>query len=109
MVVDKGWSVEIALDWKSMAPQAIGVSCPQKHGDQWRVNMSRVHRDREDTFTHDWTWSCQALGSMHVPAMYRYSGTDDGLGELALWTSSWQSEILKATPGSVDPWARLRD
>lgn len=72
MVVDKGWSVEIAFDWKSMAPQAIGVSCPQKHGDQWRVNMSRVHRDRKDAFTHDWTWSCQGLGSMHVPEMYGY-------------------------------------
>ena len=34
--------------------------------------MSRVHRDREDSFTHDWTWSCQGLGSMHVPEMYGY-------------------------------------
>ena len=25
-----------------------------------------------DSFTHDWTWSCQGLGSMHVPEMYGY-------------------------------------
>ena len=64
--------MKIAFDWKSMALQAIGVSCPQKHGDQLRVTMSRVHRDREDPFTHNWTWSCQGLGSTRVPKMYRY-------------------------------------
>ena len=36
------------------------------------MNISRVHRDRMDSFTHDWTWSCQGLGSMHVPEMYGY-------------------------------------
>ena len=71
-IEDKGWTIEIAFDWESMAPQAIGVSCPPGHGDQWRVNMSRVHRDREKTFIHDWTWACQGIGSMHVPEMYGY-------------------------------------
>jgi hypothetical protein len=71
-IVDKGWTVEIAFDWKSMVPQCIGVSCPPEHGDTWRVNMSRVHRDREQTFIHDWTWTCQGMGSMHVPEMYGF-------------------------------------
>lgn len=45
-IEDKGWTIEMAFDWKSMAPQCIGVSYPPKHGDQWRVNMSRMHRER---------------------------------------------------------------
>jgi hypothetical protein len=72
-VVDKGWSVEIAFDWESMAPQALGVSCPPQHGDQWRVNMSRVQRNREQTLTNcDWVWSRQGIYNMHVPEMYGY-------------------------------------
>ena len=91
-IVDKGWSVEIAFDWKSMAPQAIGVSCPQKHGDQWRVNISRVHRDRKDAFTHDWTWSCQGLGSMHAACTSRRctaTSSSPRPSSVPLWTSSW--------------------
>ena len=72
-IVDKGWTLELAFDWESMAPQAIGVSCPPKHGDQWRVNMSRVQRNREQTLTGcDWTWSCQGIYNMHVPEMFGY-------------------------------------
>ena len=70
-IVDKGWTVEIAFDWKSMAPHCIGVSCPPQHGDQWRVNMSRVNRNREGTLTDsDWVWSRQGIYNMHVPEMY---------------------------------------
>lgn len=71
-IVDRGWTIEMAFDWKSMAPQCIGVSCPPSHGDQWRVNMSRVHRIRGGQHTMDWTWTCQGIGSMHVPEMYGY-------------------------------------
>ena len=71
-IIDKGWTVEIAFDWESMAPQAIGMSCPPKHGDQWRVNMSRLLRDRERTWGFDWTWSCVGIYSMHVPEMYGF-------------------------------------
>ena len=83
-IVDKGWTVEIAFDWESMAPQAIKMSCPPKHGDQWRVNMSRVQRNREHTLTDcDWTWSCQRIYNMHVPEMYgcvQFSETVAGQG-----------------------------
>jgi len=71
-IVDKGWTVEIAFDWESMTPQAIGVRCPPKHGDQWRVNFSRVHRDRVKTDGFDWTWSRQGIYNMHVPEMFGY-------------------------------------
>jgi hypothetical protein len=69
-IVDKGWTVEVAFDWASMKPQAVGISCPPSHGDIWRVNMSRLHRNREKSFGFDWTWSRQGIYSMHVPEMY---------------------------------------
>ncbi|MBM3263843.1 MAG: hypothetical protein FJY97_10525 [candidate division Zixibacteria bacterium] len=68
---DRGWTVEIAFDMKSMAPHCIGATCPPKHGDQWRVNMSRVNRNREGTLTDsDWVWSRQGIYNMHIPEMY---------------------------------------
>ena len=70
--MDKGWTVEVAFDWASMSPQAVGVSCPPRHDDVRRVNMSRLHRNREKTCGFDWTWSRQGIYSMHVPEMHGY-------------------------------------
>ena len=38
---DRGWSVEIALPWRSLGEQARRPA-PPRDGDQWRVNFSRV-------------------------------------------------------------------
>lgn len=69
-VTDKYWSVEIAFDFASMVPYCVGTPCPPKPGDQWRINFSRVERDREGTYGFDWTWSCQGVYNMHVPEMW---------------------------------------
>ena len=83
-IVDQGWTVEIAFDFESMKPQCIGVACPPRSGDQWRVNMSRVDQDRERTYGFDWTWSCVGVYSMHIPELYGYVQFSDkpvGTGE----------------------------
>ena len=69
-ITDHGWTVEIALDWASMAPQALGMSCPPRHGDQWRLNMCRVHRDRGERVAWNWVWSTHGIHNMHVPEMF---------------------------------------
>src|SRR5262245_20311460 len=38
---DRGWNVEIAFPWKVLAEYAHKPA-PPKHGDEWRVNFSRV-------------------------------------------------------------------
>lgn len=74
--VDRGWSVEMALPWSSLAEHANRPS-PPRDGDVWRMNFSRVewrHRivdgryekvpgTRED----NWVWSPQGEIDMHLP------------------------------------------
>ena len=79
--VDKGWSVEIALPWKSLA-QYAGMPCPPLTGDFWRVNFSRVEWDVtvEGGKTskvpgrpeHNWVWSPQGAIDMHRPERWGY-------------------------------------
>src|SRR4029453_12317425 len=38
---DDGWTVEIAMPWRSLREAAPGQK-PPKGGDHWRVNFSRV-------------------------------------------------------------------
>jgi len=77
--VDKGWSVEMAFPWSSMAEYA-GVDCPPRAGHSWRVNFSRVEWDfdrykdgylRKDGPPCDnWVWSPQGVINMHIPEMW---------------------------------------
>ncbi|MEI6431251.1 MAG: carbohydrate-binding family 9-like protein [bacterium] len=78
---DKGWSVEFALPWKSLAEKAGKMSCPPQNGDAWRVNFSRVQwRYRiEDGQYHkepgaedNWVWSPQGIIDMHLPDRWGY-------------------------------------
>src|SRR6185295_15111527 len=41
---DEGWTVEIAMPWKSLTEAAADHKPPQQ-GDRWRVNFSRVEWD----------------------------------------------------------------
>jgi hypothetical protein len=73
---DRGWSVEIAWPWKSLA-ELSDTPAPPRDGDQWRINFSRVqwrHRvvggkyqkvpgQAED----NWVWSPQGVIDMHRP------------------------------------------
>ena len=75
-VKSKGWSVELAFPWKVLAEYA-NCSAPPKHGDQWRVNFSRVEWDIEikegkvskipNRPEHNWVWSPQGAIDMHRP------------------------------------------
>lgn len=42
--VDKGWTLEIAIPWKSMKWLANGRSLPPKEGDTWRIFFGRFQK-----------------------------------------------------------------
>jgi hypothetical protein len=79
--VDEGWSVEMALPWRALAPCA-GGPVPPVPGDVWRVNFSRVQwRHRltggryekvPDTPEDNWVWSPQGVVNMHRPERWGY-------------------------------------
>lgn len=92
---DRGWSVEIAIPWRVLAPIA-GRDCPPRPGDVWRLNFSRVqwrtevvdgsYRKIRDAATgkplpeDNWVWSPQGLVAMHFPEMWGEVVFDDGAG-----------------------------
>lgn len=73
---DRGWSVEIAWPWKSLAEISHGKS-PPADGDQWRINFSRVewqheivdgkYRKVKGKPEDNWVWSPQGVIDMHRP------------------------------------------
>jgi hypothetical protein len=79
--VDRGWSVEIAIPWRSLAEYA-GCACPPRDGDRWRVNFSRVewkvviengrYRKVPNTREDNWVWSPQGVINMHRPETWGY-------------------------------------
>lgn len=78
---DRGWSVELALPWKALAEFAHRPS-PPKHGDQWRINFSRVEWEieiKEGKYhklpgrpEDNWVWSPQGAVDMHRPERWGY-------------------------------------
>jgi hypothetical protein len=79
--VDRSWSVEMALPWKTLA-EAAHRPAPPRPGDTWRMNFSRVewqHRVADgryekvpDTPENNWVWSPQGIINMHVPQRWGY-------------------------------------
>jgi hypothetical protein len=79
--LDTGWAVEMALPW-SVLGEFARVPSPPRHGDQWRINFSRVEWDVEvvdgkykkipDRREHNWVWSPQGVIDMHRPEMWGY-------------------------------------
>lgn len=81
---DRGWSVEIAIPWRSLVPSGSeAVRLRPNDGEIWRVNFSRVQWplriadgrydkvrqpvDRSDRPEHNWVWSPQGAINMHIP------------------------------------------
>ena len=81
---DRGWSVEIAIPWRSLVPSGSEtVRLRPNDGEIWRVNFSRVQWplriadgrydkvrepvDRSDRREHNWVWSPQGAINMHIP------------------------------------------
>ncbi len=73
---DKGWSIEIAWPWKSLA-ELSNTASPPRDGDQWRINFSRVqwrheidggkYRKVKGAKEDNWVWSPQGVIDMHRP------------------------------------------
>lgn len=79
--LDRGWSLELALPWRSLAEYAHKPA-PPRAGDVWRMNFSRVqwrHRIVDgryekvpDTREDNWVWSPQGRINMHIPERWGY-------------------------------------
>ena len=102
--VDQGWSVEMAIPWRVLAQYARRPAPPQ-HGDQWRINFSRVewrsdvvenrYRKMPNQKEDNWVWSPQGLIDMHRPEK---------------WGSvQFSTDLPGQTSLRPDPAARIRD
>src|SRR5205823_1768662 len=84
---DEGWSVEIAMPWKTLREAAADYR-PPSAGDRWRVNFSRVEWQVDasngryakrlkpgttDPLPEDnWVWTPQGAINMHMPERWGY-------------------------------------
>jgi len=97
---DEGWTVELALPWKSMGKMCPHSSLPPKPGDIWRVNFTRVEKFRHfppvlrstrqfpsekealafegprlegiTVESVDWVWAVAPEYSAHIPETWGY-------------------------------------
>lgn len=79
--VDRGWSVELAVPWTTLA-EAAHRPAPPRPGDTWRMGFSRVEwesRIRDGRYEklpdipeHNWVWSPQGVINMHLPQRWGY-------------------------------------
>jgi len=84
---DNHWTIEVAIPWKVLK-ECAHKDAPPKHGDQWRVNFSRVewrveakdgkyskviNPETGKPYPEDnWVWSPQGLINMHYPEMWGF-------------------------------------
>ena len=85
--IDEYWSVEFAFPWSALKEHAFENRKP-KHGEQWRMNFSRVqwkldiidgayskqiNPKTKKYFPEDnWVWSSQSVINMHRPEIWGY-------------------------------------
>ncbi|XP_063958065.1 uncharacterized protein LOC129264910 [Lytechinus pictus] len=79
---DKYWTVELALPLHSLVTDDSEAKAPPKHGDQWRINFSRVewhvknvdgHYEKVPGLQEDnWVWSSQDAINMHLPERWGF-------------------------------------
>ncbi|HMO56263.1 MAG TPA: carbohydrate-binding family 9-like protein [Roseiflexaceae bacterium] len=74
---DRGWTVELALPWASLAPlaQGDGRALPPRDGDVWRMDFSRFNAYREAPPAEDsggWAWSAHGAWDSHIPECFPY-------------------------------------
>ena len=76
---DKGWTVEVALPWAALATDIRdvmhGMALPPKVGDQWRLNLYRFERIRENgsvVTSEPSAWSTVGVNDFHRPDRFGY-------------------------------------
>jgi len=74
--IDKGWTLEIAIPWKSMQWLANGRSIPPKAGDVWRIFFGRFQRlisSGQEIQPHPaWVLSKHGVYDTHLPECFPY-------------------------------------
>ena len=73
--VDRGWTVEVAVPWHSLAPlaQADGRALPPNDGDVWAMDFSRFNTHKAQPPAIDsggWAWSPHGVWDSHVPELF---------------------------------------
>ena len=82
---DKGWSVEVAIPWKTMK-EGTSIPVPPKNAHMWRVNFSRVQwqtnivdgqyvkkknsKTGKNLPENNWVWTPQRVIAMHEPEFW---------------------------------------
>ncbi|WP_149275687.1 carbohydrate-binding family 9-like protein [Pareuzebyella sediminis] len=74
---DRGWTVELALPWSSLAilAKGDGRSIPPQHKDTWRMDFSRFNQYKEAEPAKDsggWAWSPHGIWDSHVPECFTF-------------------------------------
>ncbi|MBT3295020.1 MAG: carbohydrate-binding family 9-like protein [Verrucomicrobia bacterium] len=72
---DRGWTVELALPWKSLQwlAKADGRALPPQEGDTWGMDFSRFNTYKEAPPADDhggWAWSPHGVWDSHVPELF---------------------------------------
>ncbi len=99
-IEDEGWTVEVALPWKSMGKMCPNNALPPNPGDVWRINFTRVEKTRhrppvvrstrqfssprealeyngpriegEVIESTDWVWAVAPRYCAHIPESWGY-------------------------------------
>ena len=70
---DRGWTVELALPWKSMQLLAgKDRTLPPSPGDQWRIDLFRFNKYKSDekTDSSGWALGKHAVWDSHIPELF---------------------------------------
>lgn len=74
--IDKGWTLEIAIPWKSMKWLANGRSLPPKEGDIWRIFLGRFQKimsSGQEMQPHPaWVLSKHGVYDTHLPECFPF-------------------------------------
>jgi hypothetical protein len=74
--VDKGWTLEIAIPWKSLKWLANGRSLPPKEGDIWRIFLGRFQKmtpSGQEVDPHPaWVLSKHGVYDTHLPECFPF-------------------------------------
>ncbi|MFI5259520.1 MAG: carbohydrate-binding family 9-like protein [Candidatus Limnocylindrales bacterium] len=74
--VSKGWSAQIVMPWKGMAPLANGRILPPRDGDVWRMFFGRFEKMTPGGVEIQphlaWSWNMHGVMDTHLPERFTY-------------------------------------